>query len=83
MRVLPVVLDGGRGQGQKSALPEMQKQGGQGETKADTESGAKETKGGESVRHKRKHKLMVLEWDVPYKGGRWRNVLKAWKVIKK
>lgn len=49
LRVLPYVLDGGRGQGQKHALPVVPEQGGKGEAEGYTESGAEEAKGGEEM----------------------------------
>ena len=83
MRVLPSVLGSGRGQGQKYALPVLSVKGGQGEAESYSKSGAKEAKGGEEMRHKRKSKLIVIEFGEAYKGGRWRNVLRARKAAKK
>ena len=48
---MPIVLGSGRGQGQKHALPAMQKHDGPGEAKANPKSG-KEAKGGEEMKQK-------------------------------
>ena len=84
MRVLPVILDGGRGQGQKYALPEMSVKGGQSEAESYTKSG-EEAKGGEEMTRLicaplGNPELIYLSVRKP-KMKRWRNWVRAWNGI--